>query len=140
MGNRWDLPALGYGIGLRTVHFAEILERRPAIDFFEAITENFLDTGGRPRHVLDRVAERAPVVAPYGGRSPRELPIAERLPGPRARAVVRPGSDQQMRRVRAEAHNGSRIKRFCCRSANPVRDARAEAPASTGALRGGGGQ
>lgn len=62
MGNRWDLPALGYGIGLRTVHFAEILERRPAIDFFEAITENFLDTGGRPRHVLDRVAERAPVV------------------------------------------------------------------------------
>lgn len=62
MGNRWGLPALGYGIGLRTLHFGEILERRPAIDFFEAITENFLDTGGRPRNVLDRVAERYPVV------------------------------------------------------------------------------
>ena len=62
MGNRWNLPVLGYGIGLRTVHFADILERRPAIDFYEAITENFLDTGGRPLHVLDRVADRTPVV------------------------------------------------------------------------------
>ena len=62
LGNRWNLPLLGYGIGLRTVHFAEILDRRPAVDFFEAITENFLDTGGRPLHVLDRVAERTPVV------------------------------------------------------------------------------
>lgn len=62
MANRWKLPTLGYGIGLRTVHFGEILERRPPIDFFEAITENFLDTGGRPLHVLDRVAERTPVV------------------------------------------------------------------------------
>lgn len=62
MANRWNLPVLGYGIGLRTVHFAGILERRPAVDFYEAITENFLDTGGRPLHVLDRVAERTPVV------------------------------------------------------------------------------
>ncbi len=62
MANRFDLPTLGYGIGLRTVHFREILERRPAVDFFEAITENFLDTGGRPAHVLDRVAADYPVV------------------------------------------------------------------------------
>jgi uncharacterized protein (UPF0276 family) len=62
MANRWDLPMLGYGIGLRTVHFDEILEKRPRVDFFEAITENFLDTGGRPLHVLDRVAEGTPVV------------------------------------------------------------------------------
>ncbi len=62
MANRWNLPVLGYGIGLRTVHFAEILDRRPAVDFYEAITENFLDTGGRPLHVLDRVAEQTPVV------------------------------------------------------------------------------
>ena len=62
MGNRWNLPMLGYGIGLRTVHFADVVEERVAVDFFEAITENFLDTGGRPLHVLDRVAERTPVV------------------------------------------------------------------------------
>ncbi len=62
MGNRWNLPVLGYGIGLRTVHFADILDRRPAVDFYEAITENFLDTGGRPWHVLESVAERTRVV------------------------------------------------------------------------------
>jgi uncharacterized protein len=62
MSNRFGLPFLGHGIGLRTVHFGEILDRRPAIDFFEAITENFLDTAGRPLHVLDRVAEGTPVV------------------------------------------------------------------------------
>ncbi|MCG3192231.1 MAG: hypothetical protein DIJKHBIC_01467 [Thermoanaerobaculia bacterium] len=62
MTNRWGLPHLGYGVGLRTVHYAEILSRWPAVDFFEAITENFLDTGGRPLHILDRVAERYPVV------------------------------------------------------------------------------
>lgn len=62
MGNRWNLPALGYGVGLRTVHFGEVLDRRPPVDFFEAITENFLETGGRPHHVLDAVAGRTPVV------------------------------------------------------------------------------
>ena len=62
MANRFDLPTLGFGIGLRTIHFHEILERRPPVDFFEAITENFLDTGGRPVHVLDRVAADYPVV------------------------------------------------------------------------------
>ena len=62
MGDRFGLPDLGVGVGLRTVHFGHILSKEPDVDFFEAITENFLDTGGRPRHVLDRVAERYPVV------------------------------------------------------------------------------
>jgi uncharacterized protein (UPF0276 family) len=57
-----SFPRLGYGIGLRTVHFQEILERKPGIDFYEAITENFLETGGRPLRVLDRISERTPVV------------------------------------------------------------------------------
>lgn len=62
MGDRFGLPDLGVGVGLRTVHFGHILSRDPDVDFFEALTENFLDTGGRPLHVLDRVAERTPVV------------------------------------------------------------------------------
>jgi uncharacterized protein (UPF0276 family) len=62
MANRWNLPDLGFGIGLRTVHFPHILAERPAIDWFEILTENFLDTGGRPAYVLDQVAERYPVV------------------------------------------------------------------------------
>jgi hypothetical protein len=61
-GNRWGFPDLGIGVGLRTTHFSTILSTWPAVDWFEAITENFLDTGGRPREVLDRVAARYPVV------------------------------------------------------------------------------
>ena len=59
--NRWNLPDLGIGVGLRTVHFGHILSRRPAVDWFEVLSENFMDTGGRPLWVLDQVAERYPV-------------------------------------------------------------------------------
>ena len=62
MGDRFGLPDLGVGVGLRTVHFGHILAKAPEVDFYEALTENFLDTGGRPLHVLDRVAEKTPVV------------------------------------------------------------------------------
>lgn len=62
MANRWGLPDLGFGIGLRTVHFPHILSERPAVDWFEILSENFMDTGGRPAHVLDQVAEQYPVV------------------------------------------------------------------------------
>ena len=59
--NRWGLPDLGIGVGLRTVHFAHILAERPAVDWFEVLSENFMDTGGRPLHVLDQISERYPV-------------------------------------------------------------------------------
>ena len=59
--NRFGLPDLGIGIGLRTVHFGEILASKPALDWFEVLSENFMDTGGRPLHVLERVVERYPV-------------------------------------------------------------------------------
>ncbi len=61
MSNRWDLPDLGIGVGLRTVHFGHILSQHPPVDWFEVLSENFLDTGGRPLHVLDQVVERYPV-------------------------------------------------------------------------------
>src|ERR1700689_5648359 len=60
--NRWGYPDLGFGIGLRSVHFEHILKNNPVIDWFEVLSENYLDTGGRPLHVLDQVAERYPVV------------------------------------------------------------------------------
>jgi uncharacterized protein (UPF0276 family) len=62
MANRWGYPDLGFGIGLRSVHFEHILKNHPAIDWFEVLSENYLDTGGRPLYVLDQVAERYPVV------------------------------------------------------------------------------
>lgn len=60
--NRWGLPDLGVGVGLRSVHFGHILSQWPKVDWFEVLSENYMDTGGRPLHVLDRVAERYPVV------------------------------------------------------------------------------
>ena len=59
---RLGLEHLGYGIGLRTVHYHEILRHWPAIDWFEIISENYLDSRGRPRFVLEQVAERYPIV------------------------------------------------------------------------------
>jgi uncharacterized protein (UPF0276 family) len=52
---------LGFGLGLRTEHYAEILDGKPAVDWFEAVTENYLVAGGRPLHNLMRVRERFPV-------------------------------------------------------------------------------
>jgi uncharacterized protein len=60
--NRWNFPDLGVGVGLRTVHYAHILEKKPDVDFFEILSENYMDTGGRPLWVLEQVAERYPVV------------------------------------------------------------------------------
>ena len=59
---RLGLPHLGFGIGLRTAHYPYILEQHPAVDWFEIISENYIDSRGRPRHVLNAVAERYPIV------------------------------------------------------------------------------
>jgi hypothetical protein len=56
------LTDLGMGVGLRTKHFPYILKQHPPVDWFEIISENFMDSGGRPRQVLDRIAERYPIV------------------------------------------------------------------------------
>jgi len=49
-------------VGLRTVHYPHILEKRPPVDFFEILSENYMDTGGRPAWVVDQIAEAYPVV------------------------------------------------------------------------------
>lgn len=53
---------LGIGLGLRNVHYQHVLEKRPAVDFFEILADNYMHTGGRPLHVLDQVAAHYPVV------------------------------------------------------------------------------
>jgi uncharacterized protein (UPF0276 family) len=53
---------LGLGVGLRSVHFDHILKHEPAVDWFEIISENYIDSQGRPRYVLQQIAERYPVV------------------------------------------------------------------------------
>jgi len=56
------LPDLGVGVGLRTTHFAEILETTPDVGFFEVLSENFMYTSGRPLEFLDAIAEGYPLV------------------------------------------------------------------------------
>jgi uncharacterized protein (UPF0276 family) len=48
-------------VGLRSEHYDEITTVWPAVDWFEAISENFMDSGGRPLHILERVRARYPV-------------------------------------------------------------------------------
>jgi hypothetical protein len=55
-------PALGFGLGLRVEHYETILEERPAVDWFEVLTENYLVAGGKPLHYLTRLRERYPMV------------------------------------------------------------------------------
>lgn len=62
MANRFQLPNLGLGLGLRSPHFGYILEHQPEVDWFEIISENFMDSQGYPLAVLDQIAERYPVV------------------------------------------------------------------------------
>jgi uncharacterized protein (UPF0276 family) len=52
----------GCGIGLRREHHDAVLAERPAVPFYEVISENFMVAGGRPRHVLERVRRDTPVV------------------------------------------------------------------------------
>lgn len=59
---RWKLPNLGIGVGLRTVHYGHVLSQKPTIDFFELLSENYMDTGGRPIRVAEQVAAQYPIV------------------------------------------------------------------------------
>ena len=56
------MSGLGFGLGLRPKHYAAILASRPRVDWFEALTENYMVPGGAPLRWLDRIRERYPVV------------------------------------------------------------------------------
>ena len=52
----------GIGIGLRIPHYQHILEKKPVVDWFEIISENYMVDAGRPLHVLDQILEQYRVV------------------------------------------------------------------------------
>ena len=52
----------GIGIGLRAPHYDHILSRKPVVDWFEIISENFMIDGGRPLQILDQILEQYKVV------------------------------------------------------------------------------
>ena len=60
-----EAPYLGVGVGLRSPHYADVLERAEAgrlgVDWFEALSENYMVRGGRPLRMLDTVRRSAPM-------------------------------------------------------------------------------
>jgi len=52
----------GVGIGLRIPHYRHILGKKPVVDWFEIISENYMVDGGRPLEVLDQILEQYNVV------------------------------------------------------------------------------
>jgi uncharacterized protein (UPF0276 family) len=96
--NRFGLPDLGIGIGLRAAHFGEILSRWPKLDWFEVLSENYMDTGGRPAWVLDQVKERYPVALhgvslSIGSTDPLDLSYLRKLKALAERSKARWVSD-----------------------------------------------
>ena len=52
----------GVGIGLRIPHYRHIFDKKPVVDWFEIISENFMIGGGRALATLDQILERYRVV------------------------------------------------------------------------------
>jgi len=62
-GNRFNnFTNYGIGIGLRIPHYDHILSRKPSVDWFEIISENFMVDAGRPLKMLDQILEQYRVV------------------------------------------------------------------------------
>ncbi len=81
---RFGFANLGFGVGLRHTHVDYILDHHPNVDWFEIISENYMDSRGRSRHVLDRIAERYPVVMhgvslSIGSTHPLDMPYLKQL-------------------------------------------------------------
>lgn len=60
--SRFRVPDLGIGVGYRVPHYREVVDERPAMDWFELLSENFMVEGGSPLHYLDRLIARYPAV------------------------------------------------------------------------------
>lgn len=56
------MPFLGFGLGLRTDYYEEILSTKPAIDWVEILSENYLVPGGKPLYYLDKIRAIYPMV------------------------------------------------------------------------------
>ncbi len=51
-----------FGVGLRPTHYPFIESHKPhSLDWFEVITENFIDSEGRPLKILEKVAQDFPL-------------------------------------------------------------------------------
>lgn len=51
-----------FGLGMRTAHYAALLERAQPLDWLEVISDNYMVPGGKPMAMLDILRERYPMV------------------------------------------------------------------------------
>ena len=62
MLNLQRISSPGFGLGLRTEHYAEILAAPCKVDWFEALSENYMIPGGKPLAMLDQIRQDYPMV------------------------------------------------------------------------------
>lgn len=79
-----NLPCLGAGVGLRAKHFRTVIKERPAVDWFEIISENFMDSQGWPAEALSEIARHYRIVPhgvslSIGSSEPLNQPYLKRL-------------------------------------------------------------
>ena len=55
-------PSPGFGLGLRTQHYADFLEAPQRVDWLELLSDNYMVPGGKPLVMLDRIRANYPVV------------------------------------------------------------------------------
>lgn len=78
-------PFLGFGLGLRSEHYQEILDQQPKqIDWFEIISENYMIEGGKPLYFLDKIRQDYPMVMhgvsmSIGSTDPLDMNYLEQL-------------------------------------------------------------
>lgn len=55
-------PHLGFGLGLRSEHYTDLVNNEYNLDWLEILSENYMVAGGKPLYYLDQIAERYPLV------------------------------------------------------------------------------
>lgn len=52
----------GFGLGLRTEHYNDFLDRHQNVDWLEIISDNYMVSGGKPLAILDKIRAEYPMV------------------------------------------------------------------------------
>ena len=55
-------PPGGFGLGLRIEHYRDFIDHRPAVDWVEVLSENYMVPGGKPLRMLDAIRRDYPMV------------------------------------------------------------------------------
>ena len=71
-------PLHGFGLKLRHEHYQEILTNPPQLDWFEILSEDYLNVGGNNRYYLDQISQHFPIAMhgvslSLGGCDPLDL-------------------------------------------------------------------